>query len=136
MPRSTVTDWARRHGVALGVGAGVVALHAGAYAFFAGRNPYAETIFPPCILLHLTGWQCPGCGGTRAMYSLLHGDLASSFAANPLVIAGYLAVAVSLVGVLLGRRGGGRLPQGLYWLAAAIAIGAVVWSAVLRNLLG
>jgi hypothetical protein len=127
--------WARRHAVGLGAGAGVLALHAGAYAFFAGRDPYTQTIFPPCPLLHFTGWQCPGCGGTRAMYSLLHGDLATSIAMNPLVVAGYLSVAIALVGVVVGRRGGDRTSRALYWVAAGIAIAATVWSGLIRNLL-
>lgn len=133
-------DWTRRHVISLSVGAGVVALHAGAYAFFAGRNPYTQTIFPQCPLLHYFGIQCPGCGGTRAMYSLLHGDIAGSIAMNPLVVAGYLAVAISLAGIVIGKRwggkrGGDRLSRALYWFAAAIAIGATLWSAVIRNLI-
>ncbi|MBB5632883.1 hypothetical protein BKA04_001106 [Cryobacterium mesophilum] len=128
-------DWTRRHVVSLSVGAGVVALHAGAYAFFAGRDPYSQTIFPACPLLHYFGIQCPGCGGTRAMYSLLHGDIATSIAMNPLVVAGYLSVAIALVGILIGKRGAERTSRWLYWAAAAIAIGATLWSAVIRNLL-
>ncbi|MEO6943024.1 MAG: DUF2752 domain-containing protein [Terrimesophilobacter sp.] len=134
MVRAAV-DWTRRHVISLSVGAGAVALHAGAYAFFAGRNPYTQTIFPQCPILHYFGIQCPGCGGTRAMYSLLHGDIITSITMNPLVVAGYLAVAISLVGVVIGRRGGDRLSRGLYWFAAAIAIGATLWSAVIRNLI-
>ncbi|GAA3732740.1 DUF2752 domain-containing protein [Leifsonia bigeumensis] len=125
----------RRHPLGVSLGAGAVVLHAGAVAFFSARNPYAETIFPPCPLLHLTGWQCPGCGGTRSLYSLLHGDLLGSLAMNPLVVAGYLAVAVSLVGVVAGRRGKAGVATTLYWIAAAIAIGATVYSGVLRNLI-
>lgn len=127
--------WMRRHPVGLSLGAGAVALHAGAVALFAARNPYAETIFPPCPLLHLTGWQCPGCGGTRSLYSLLHGDVLGSLAMNPLVIASYLAVAAALVGVVLGRREHARMAQALYWLAAASAVGATVYSGLLRNLM-
>lgn len=116
------------------VAAGVVAAHAGAYAFFANRNPYTETIFPPCVLLHLTGLQCPGCGGTRALYSLLHGDVLGSLQMNPLVIAGYLAVILGVTGVLIERRRA-RLARVLYTAAAAIAGTAVAWSLVIRNLL-
>lgn len=131
----SIASWVRSHPVAVGVGVGVVALHAGAYAFFAVRDPYRETIFPPCILLHFTGWQCPGCGGTRAMFSLLHGDVATSIAMNPLVVAGYLAVAISLVGMAAARRGTERFSRVLYGCAATVAIGAALWSALLRNLL-
>lgn len=125
----------RRTIVATALAGGVVAAgHAGAYAFFANRNPYTETIFPPCVLLHLTGLQCPGCGGTRALYSLLHGDVLGSLQMNPLVIAGYLAVILGVTGVLIERRRA-RLARGLYTAAAAIAGTAVAWSLVIRNLL-
>lgn len=134
MVRAAV-NWTRRHVISLSAGAGVLALHAGAYAFFAGRNPYTQTIFPQCPILHYFGIQCPGCGGTRAMYSLLHGDIVTSITMNPLVVAGYLAVAISLAGVVIGRRGADRLSRALYWFAAAIAIGATLWSTVIRNLI-
>lgn len=116
------------------VAVGVVAAHAGAYAFFAGRNPYTETIFPPCVLLHLTGLQCPGCGGTRALYSLLHGDVLGSLQLNPLVIAGYLAVMLGVSGVFL-ERSRPRLARWLYAGAATVALAAALWSTVIRNLL-
>lgn len=137
MVLSPAIDWTRRHRIALSVGAGVVALHAGAYAFFAGRDPYSQTIFPQCPLLHYFGIQCPGCGGTRAMYSLLHGDILTSLQMNPVVVIGYLAVAVALVGVLVGRRGttGEKVSRAMYWGAAAMAIGAALWSTVIRNLI-
>lgn len=134
MMLNTAIDWSRQHRLSLSLGAGFIALHAAAYGFFAGRNPYSETIFPPCILLHFTGIQCPGCGGTRAMFSLLHGDVATSLAMNPLVIAGYVAVAISLVGVLLERRGGQKVSKRLFWIAGSVAIGAALWSTVIRNL--
>ena len=43
----------------------------------------------PCIFRVLTGWQCPGCGITRACLSLLKGEIRTSFSYNPfLYIAG------------------------------------------------
>ncbi len=135
MMMRTAVDWTRQHRLSVGLGAGFIAAHAAAYGFFAGRSPYTETIFPPCILLHFTGLQCPGCGGTRAMFSLLHGDVATSLAMNPLVIAGYVAVAISLVGIFLDRRGMQRYSKSLYWIAGSVAIGAALWSTVIRNLI-
>lgn len=135
MPFHAATHWMRSHKVSLSVGAGMVALHGGAYAFFAGRNPYSTTIFPPCPFLHITGWQCPGCGGTRSMFSLLNGDIITSLQMNPIVVAGYLSVILALVGVVVGRRGSERAANLLYWAAAAIAIGATVWSMLIRNLI-
>ena len=40
----------------------------------------------PCLFHTLTGLYCPGCGGTRAIRSLLKGDLRMSFQYHPLVL--------------------------------------------------
>ncbi|ADL03247.1 DUF2752 domain-containing protein [Lacrimispora saccharolytica] len=40
----------------------------------------------PCLFHSLTGLYCPGCGGTRAVRSLLQGDLRMSFQYHPLVL--------------------------------------------------
>ena len=38
-------------------------------------DPSNESFFPICPLFSLTGFACPGCGMTRAMHSLVHGDV-------------------------------------------------------------
>ena len=40
-----------------------------------------------CPFRRLTGLPCPGCGSTRAVMSLLHGEPAKALAWNPLVTA-------------------------------------------------
>jgi len=40
--------------------------------------------FPPCIFLTLTGHYCAGCGITRALHALVHGDLATALRMNVL----------------------------------------------------
>ena len=39
----------------------------------------------PCLLRTFTGYYCPGCGGTRAVYALLHLHLWRSFCYHPMV---------------------------------------------------
>ncbi len=41
---------------------------------------------PACPFHQLTGWLCPGCGATRALFALLHGHLHTAWAANPLLL--------------------------------------------------
>ncbi len=40
----------------------------------------------PCPVHSLTGFYCPGCGGTRAFLSLIHGHVIVSFIQNPMTI--------------------------------------------------
>jgi hypothetical protein len=50
------------------------------------RFPPAEHgFYPRCPIYALTGWQCPGCGMTRALAALLHGDVAAAIHLNPLI---------------------------------------------------
>jgi hypothetical protein len=122
-------------GAAIGAAAlAITGLHVGAAAFFATRNPYTSEVFPPCPILAITGWQCPGCGGTRSAYSLLHGDLLASVAMNPLVLAIYLALALVGVGAVLRTRAP-RVSAALQYSAPVVIVGAVLYSAVVRNLL-
>lgn len=46
-----------------------------------------------CLFHNLTGHNCPGCGMTRSLVALFHGDPASSFAYNRgIIIVGPLLV--------------------------------------------
>ena len=40
----------------------------------------------PCVFHELTGFYCPGCGGTRAFHALITGHPVISFLYNPAVI--------------------------------------------------
>ncbi len=58
-------------------------------------DPTRYHFYPPCMFHQLTGLQCPGCGATRAIFHLLHGDVAGAFRLNQIlfVIAPFVAVA-------------------------------------------
>lgn len=62
------------------------------------RFPPGECRFwPPCGFHALTGLYCPGCGNTRALAALLHGDIAGSLAKNILLIPALICLAVLFV---------------------------------------
>jgi len=42
----------------------------------------ANNFWPPCFTYKATGLHCPGCGTTRCLYSLLHGDIPQALAYN------------------------------------------------------
>jgi hypothetical protein len=52
------------------------------YIFEPGKSGF----FPACPFRTLTGFTCPGCGSTRGLHCLLHGDLVAAFEFNPLVM--------------------------------------------------
>lgn len=39
----------------------------------------------PCLFHASTGLLCPGCGTTRSLTALIHGDLAAAFSFNQLI---------------------------------------------------
>src|ERR1035441_2672210 len=69
----------------------VVAAGIAATVFF--FNPSAHNFYPVCQFHRLTGLNCPGCGGTRALYALLHGHWATALRDNALLVGGLAAVA-------------------------------------------
>jgi hypothetical protein len=49
-------------------------------------DPAQHGFYPVCLFHSLTGWNCPGCGGTRAAYQLLHGHLRRALQDNALFV--------------------------------------------------
>jgi hypothetical protein len=49
-------------------------------------EPGKSGFFPACPFRTLTGFTCPGCGSTRGLHRLLHGDIVSAFEFNPLMV--------------------------------------------------
>ena len=49
-------------------------------------EPGKSPLLPGCLFRTLTGFTCPGCGTTRALHQLVHGNLSSAFQFNPLLI--------------------------------------------------
>jgi hypothetical protein len=65
------------------------------------------SFFPQCIFKAITGYHCVGCGITRALHALVHGDIALAFAMNPLVM-----LVLPLIPLML-LDGRGATPQAL-----------------------
>ena len=64
-----------------------------ALAGFHILQPYGLSALSRCRFKDYTGWPCPTCGGTRSIEALFRGRLLESFAWNPLVCAGIIALA-------------------------------------------
>ena len=65
-----------------------------ALGYVAVIDPNKPNLVPGCAFKALTGLDCPGCGGTRAVHALLHGDIANAINHN------VLAVIAIVVGVI------------------------------------
>lgn len=57
-------------------------------------NPSTHAFYPVCQFHQLTGLNCPGCGATRALYALLHGEVSTALRDNALFL-------LTMTGVLL-----------------------------------
>lgn len=53
--------------------------------------------FPPCMFLLMTGHWCAGCGITRALHALVHGDLPGALRMNALAMLLLAAVPFALL---------------------------------------
>ncbi|WP_037143336.1 DUF2752 domain-containing protein [Rhodococcoides fascians] len=88
----TETGARRRRRFAAPAAVAGLTVAAGAVLFV--RDPRSST-YLPCPFHALTGVWCPGCGATRALGDLVHGDVASAVSTN------VLAVTLLVFGVLL-----------------------------------
>lgn len=46
------------------------------------------SLLPACPFHAFTGLYCPGCGATRALHALVHADIPTALAMNPLLVLG------------------------------------------------
>src|SRR5688572_5675450 len=77
-------------------------------------EPGKSGFFPACPFRLLTGFTCPGCGTTRALHQILHGDFAAAFMLNPLLLLGLPFVLLALLRYsVIVLRGGVPRPNAL-----------------------
>jgi hypothetical protein len=100
-------------------------------AVLLGRPGHAAWL-PPCPLHALTGFFCPGCGSTRALYYLLHGHLFAALGENALAVILFPFVVYELIALLTRRLPSlsARLRPSSLWTLLTV----VILFAVLRNI--
>lgn len=100
------------------------------------RDPHRSGSWGYCPWLLLTGTQCPGCGGLRAVNDLTNGDVAAAASSNLLFVASLPMVAFLWARTVLDRwRGTVRaLPARRAALASGAFLALALLFAVVRNL--
>lgn len=91
----------------------------------------------PCLFHTLTGYYCPGCGGTRACIAFLHGHFLRSLLYHPVVPYTAVVYLVFMVSHSIELLSKGKLAIGLKYRDSYIKFAAVIilvqW--ILRNFL-
>jgi hypothetical protein len=114
----------------------VVSLLTGATALLGGSAllylvpPLPGGIYPPCLFHALTGLHCPGCGSTRCLHALLHGELRQAAAFNVLLLIAVPFLAYCGARFLWSGPESRHLPV---WIVRVILI-IVIAFWVLRNI--
>ena len=83
-----------------------------------------------CPFRLVTGGWCPGCGGTRALRHLMHGDVALSLSLNPFLVI-VLAQAIAISAWFAKTPEKAREWFGANYLRfvfANMAIGGTIWA--------
>lgn len=113
---------------------GCVAIGMG-YALLSNPTHAAPDAAPTCLLKLTTGLDCPGCGGTRALWYVLHADLPAAARHHFLFVFALPFLAYLFVAWAGNQAFGWRLPE-LRISSKVIGGFLGVWLAfsVLRNL--
>ncbi|GAA1096084.1 DUF2752 domain-containing protein [Nocardioides dubius] len=123
----------RSHRVAapLILGAAVIAATAALHV----RDPHEQGSWGICPTKVITGWDCPGCGGLRAVHHLSDGDLIAAASSNLLLVVAVPFLVLGWV-IWLRRSWQGRPTRLMDWPApvAWTAVAVIVIFTVLRNL--
>lgn len=120
----------RRALLPLAIGIGGLTVAVGVQLVF---DPF-RTHIPLCILNHLTGLECPGCGAIRAVHSLLAGDPLLALRNNALITIAIPLVAAGLLAWSVRRARGLRTDMMPSTPVLLGLVGLAVLFAVLRNL--
>lgn len=127
-PRAVARALAGPAAVAAGIGVACAAV-------WLGDPTTSGGLFPVCPTKFLFGIDCPGCGGLRMVYSLLHGNVSAAVHYNAVALVFVVLFAWSGLAWTVGRLRGRAVRSWLHWRwtpwVASVAFAA--WF-VLRNL--
>lgn len=99
------------------------------YFLFYKRTGFRlERYLSPCMFHEVTGYYCPGCGITRAVYAFFEGNFLQCFCYHPFVLYAAVVGGWFLISQTIERLSGGKLAIGMryrdgyLWIALAVLI--------------
>ena len=106
----------------------------GIFLFF--NIPGKSKLLPPCIFHSLTNLYCPGCGSTRVVYSLIHGDIITALRCNILTVLFIPLLAYSFLAFCVNTYSNKQVLKQIIYnpLSTKIIVIAVIVFWVLRNI--
>ena len=109
----------------------------GACAYILAVDPNHSSAYPQCPTKLVTGLDCPLCGATRAVHSLLRADLRGAMDHNLVFVLLLPFIAYAFVAWTATRMGRPMkpIPMSSKWVNIPLAIVLVVFT-VVRNLHG
>ena len=86
--------------------------------------PATTPFYPRCTFRQLSGFDCPGCGITRALHALLHGRIGEAFRLNAML---FPLMGLALLGAPSFLRG--RTPSFMMhrWFGWATLVVVTAW---------
>lgn len=129
--RERTDDFCYRAGIAMG-GAGIIVL-----LCMERMHLSIEDIHIPCALHYLTGFYCPGCGGTRAVKALLQGDILKSILYHPVVFPGVLLYLLFMGTQTVERISRGKIKSGMHFYDAYlwVLLFFIILQCIIKNIL-
>ncbi len=115
------------------IGIPVIALGGAVALFF--LDPSKQTFFPKCAFHMATGYSCPGCGSSRALYQLTHANVLEALRLNPGILC-LLGMGVTDFGRYIRSATLAKPFRTLFanvWLVIGLVVGMLIY-AVVRNL--
>lgn len=97
---------------------------------------------PPCLFHLISGYYCPGCGGTRAVRALLRGQFLQSFFYHPFVPYAAAVYIYFMATQTAQRASHGKYQIGMHyqnslvWIAVALIIGNFILKNTLHYFYG
>jgi hypothetical protein len=107
----------------------------GVLAFLFFTDPAKSHFLPPCMFHEMTGLNCPGCGGTRAVHQLLHGHVLAALHMNAFGVLVAIPFAAWFFGSwFVSEMTGRKFVINVSVRAAVVLAVAAVLFGILRNI--